>query len=331
MLSDYFVSHAETAVDQALRGLVRASDGGLELSLDPRYVTTTQTSPTRRVALVSGGGAGHEPLHAGLVGRGLLDAAVPGGIFASPHNRQVYEASRAVARDGGVLHLVKNYTGDNINFGIAAERLRLDGIRVGTVVVDDDIATDDPNIRLGRRGTGATALVEKILGAAADRGDDLESLVALGRRFVDGCRSIAVASAPHTAPHTGERVFELDADTLEYGVGIHGERSGETIPAPALADLVDRMLDDLTAALANKPGRCLLFVNGLGATTDLELYGVLEEAASSLERRGRPVERTLVGSVVTALDMKGFSVTIALLDDETLALWDDRGADRTWI
>lgn len=330
-MSRYFLTSPDTAVDQALKGLVRSSDGALTLNEDPRYVYGTRRSPERKVGLVSGGGSGHEPLHAGLIGPGLLDAAVPGAIFASPHNRQVYEASRRVAGPGGVLHIVKNYTGDNINFGIAAERLRLDGIDVGTVVIDDDIATDDPSIRLGRRGTGATALVEKVLGAAADRGYGLDELVELGRRFVAGCRSVAVAAQPHTIVHTNKRVFELEDDRLEYGVGIHGERSGETIEAPPLPELVARLLDDLTTALGGDCRDAVLFVNGLGATTNLELHGVLELAASDLERRSWNPERMLVGSIVTALDMKGFSITIALLDDETRELWDDRGADRRWV
>lgn len=330
-MTGYFLAHADSAVDDALRGLVRASAGALRLNADPRYVVTTKPHPSRRVGLVSGGGAGHEPLHAGVIGPGLLDAAVPGAIFASPHNRQVYEASRAVARSGGVLHIVKNYTGDNINFGIAAERLRLDGISVGTVVVDDDIATDDPNIRLGRRGTGATVLVEKVLGAAADRGYDLDALVALGSRFVAGCRSLAVASTPHTSPHSGSRAFDLDGGALEYGVGIHGERSGETIAAPPMPELVTRMVDDLLAALGNEAGRVLLFVNGLGSVTNLELYAVLDEAARGLEARGHAAERVLAGSIVTALDMRGFSLTLAKLDDEVLELWDDAGANRYWV
>ncbi len=329
-MTSYFFADVDTAVDDAIQGLARARHGGLRVSNDPRFVYTDRASGTRKVGLVSGGGSGHEPLHAGLVAPGLLDAAVPGAIFASPHNRQVYEASKAVARDGGVLHIVKNYTGDIINFGIAAERLALDGIKVGRVVVDDDIATDDPSIRLGRRGTGATVLVEKVLGAAADRGLSVEELEALGNRFVAGARSVAVASKPHTSPQTSEPIFDLESDTLEYGVGIHGERSGEAINRPSLDDLVTRMVEDVFRSLG-QVDRALLFVNGLGATTDMELYIILDKAAGLLEQRGVSVDRVLAGSIVTALDMKGFSLTLARLDDEIQELWDDRGAERLWI
>src|SRR3954451_3236202 len=192
----------------SLAGFVRQHPW-IHLSPDPLYVHHTRARATRRVAVVSGGGTGHEPMHSGFVGPGMLDAAVPGKVFASPHNRQVYEASKAVAREGGVLHVVKNYTGDKINFGIAAERLAADGIEVARVLVDDDVATESDQTATGRRGTGATVIVEKIVGAAADRGDGLKELADLGQSVVAHSRSIAVASSALTSPHTGQRMFEL--------------------------------------------------------------------------------------------------------------------------
>jgi len=182
-------------VDRSLRGFAKAHHGLVELHTDPLFVLARDRHPGRRVGLVSGGGSGHEPMHVGLVGQGMLDAAVPGRVFASPHNRQIYQASRAAAGEAGILHIVKNYTGDRINFGIAAERLKADGIHVARVLVDDDLATDDPEAGTGRRGTAATIVVEKLLGAAADEGLGLEQLEATGRRVVAHSRSIAVASA----------------------------------------------------------------------------------------------------------------------------------------
>lgn len=306
------------AEDVALRGFAR-SHPTITLHEDPVHVTTSDRAPGRVVGLVSGGGSGHEPLHAGFVGRGLLDAAVPGRVFASPHNRQVLEASRAAAGPGGVLHVVKNYTGDRINFGIAAERLRDEGIQVARVLVDDDLATESDHTATGRRGTAATIVVEKVLGAAADEGLDLETLVEVGEGVAGRARSIAVASRSHTQP-SGGAAFELADDELEYGVGIHGERAATTIERPSLEDLVGRMVDQLRP-VAEQQENVLLLVNGLGATTLLELYAVAELAAADLERSGtRPVDH-LVGTFVPALDMSGFSLTVAALTDDELRWW----------
>jgi len=294
----------------------------LRLAADPLFVFHDGPAPQRRVGLVSGGGSGHEPLHAGFVGRGMLDAAVPGKVFASPHNRQVYEASKRVAREGGILHVVKNYTGDKINFGIAAERLAADGIAVARVLVDDDVATESGESATGRRGTGATVIVEKLVGAAADRGDGLEELAELGATVVAHSRSVAVASSALTSPHTGHPMFELPDGELEYGVGIHGERAAQTISRPPLEELVVRMVDDVLAALPGGTAPVLVMVNGLGATTDLELYTVFELAVRALEARGRRVEGSLVGSLVVALDMSGFSITVTeLIDTSWLTMW----------
>ncbi|WP_424184645.1 dihydroxyacetone kinase subunit DhaK [Actinokineospora sp. G85] len=330
-MSPYFAASPDSLVDDGLAGFALAHADLVRLTPDPGYVTAAAPSPGRVVALVSGGGAGHEPLHAGFVGAGMLDAACPGRIFASPHNRQVYAASRAVAGSGGVLHIVKNYTGDKINFGIAAERLQHDGIRCARVLVDDDLATDSADIAVGRRGTGATVVVEKLLGAAADQGLDLDTLVALGERVAAGSRSLAVAAAAHTSPATGSPAFELPEGQLEYGVGIHGERSGSTRPLTTPAALVADMAGSLVTALGLTPGdRVITLVNGLGGTTPLELYGVHRHLAAALADHGVTAARHLVDSVVTALDMRGFSLTLTRTDDDLTALWDAPARTAAW-
>ncbi|MEW1718019.1 dihydroxyacetone kinase subunit DhaK [Streptomyces sp. NPDC093109] len=308
-------------VGVSLRGFARAHPELVALHEDPLFVTATDTDPARRVGLLSGGGSGHEPMHAGFVGRGLLDAAVPGRIFASPHNRQVYEASRAVARDDGVLHIVKNYTGDRINFGIAAERLRADGIEVRRVLVDDDLATESDLTATGRRGTGATVIVEKLLGGAADTGLGIAELAALGERFARSSRSVAVAGRAQTSPSLGGEVFALADREIEYGVGIHGERAAETITRPSFGELVERMTAQVLDGLPGTGDGVILLVNGLGATTLLELYAVHEQVSGVLERRGVPVAGQLVGTHVPALDMSGFSLTMTAVRTDWLAWW----------
>ncbi|MFD6436104.1 dihydroxyacetone kinase family protein [Streptomyces venezuelae] len=309
------------AVLTAARGLALAHPGMIEVNSSPLHLRARDADPARTVALVSGGGSGHEPLHTGLLGRGGLDAVCPGEIFASPHNRQIYEASAAAAKSGGVLHIVKNYTGDVINFQIAAERLRHDGIPVATVLVDDDLATDSADSATGRRGTAATVVVEKLLGAAADRGATLEELTDLGRRVVAASRSIAVAARAQTSPTTVHPAFELDEGTLDYGVGIHGERGIRTIARPATGDLVRRMTDDLLDALPDGPDDVLALVNGLGATTELELNAIAVLLNDELTARGlRPV-LIVPGTFTAALDMAGFSLTLTRLEEGWADLW----------
>ncbi|MFF3572579.1 dihydroxyacetone kinase subunit DhaK [Nocardia jiangxiensis] len=327
----FFAHSPDDLVDRALAGFARAHAESVSYTADPGYLSAVDPAPGRVVGLVSGGGSGHEPMHAGFVGRGMLDAACPGRIFASPHNRQVYEASRAVAKSGGVLHIVKNYTGDRINFGIAAERLQHDGIACERVLVDDDVATDSEDIAVGRRGTGATVIVEKLLGAAADEGRSLTELAALGKRIVDASRSIAIASAAQTAPGTGRPAFELPSGAVEYGVGIHGERSGRI----RIDTEIDALVSDMTGALVSALGlgsgsRVIAMANGLGATIPMELYGVFDRLATVLDHHGVVLERQVVGSLVTALDMRGFSLSLTRTDDELTQLWDAPAHTAAW-
>lgn len=331
-MSHYLASSPDGLVDDGLAGFARAHAQLVRYTPEPGYLTALEQDTRRTVGLVSGGGAGHEPLHAGFVGVGMLDAACPGRIFTSPHNRQVFEASRAVAKPGGVLHIVKNYTGDRINFGIAAERLQHAGVPSRRVLVDDDLATDSADIAVGRRGTGATVTVEKLLGAAADEGSGLDELAELGGRVVGASRSLAVAARAHTAPSTGQPAFELPEGVLEYGVGIHGERSGTTRENVDVDELLEEMTGSLCDALGLQAGsRVIALVNGLGAATDLELYGVYERLARLLEARGIAQERSLVGSMVTSLDMRGISISLTRVDDQGwLRLWDAPAETVAW-
>ncbi|BBG03770.1 MULTISPECIES: dihydroxyacetone kinase subunit DhaK [Pseudonocardia] len=317
-----FHPHDGDPVPPALRGFARAHADLVELHESPAHLVARHRHPDRRVGLVSGGGSGHEPLHGGFLGRGMLDAVAPGKVFASPHNRQVLEASRAAAGPGGVVHVVKNYTGDRINFGIAAERLRMDGVEVRRVLVDDDLATESAETATGRRGTGATVVVEKILGGAADAGLGLDELAELGSAVAGASRSLAVASRAQTSMHTGEPSFDLRPDELEYGVGIHGERAQRSITRPATEELVEQMLGELVDALPGDGDQVITVVNGLGGATLLELYGLHELVAEGLERRGLATAGQLVGTLVPALDMTGFSISLTRTPAAWLPWWN---------
>ncbi|WP_432012319.1 dihydroxyacetone kinase subunit DhaK [Streptomyces cucumeris] len=330
-MPQYFRDSPESLVPDALAGFAAAHAELVAYHPDHGYLRARHPAPTRRVGLVSGGGSGHEPLHSGFLGMGMLDASCPGRIFASPHNRQIFEASRAVAGPGGVLHIVKNYTGDRINFGIAAERLHHEGIACARVLIDDDLATDSDDIAVGRRGTGATLLIEKILGAAADEGRGLDELAALGTELTGRARSLAVAAAAHTAPASGAPAFGLPEGVLEFGVGIHGERAEGTTPHAPLGKLVETMTDQLLAALPDgSRSRVLALCNGLGSITSLELYGIRHALAKALDTRDVALDRSLTGTFVSALDMRGFSLTLLASDAETLRLWDAPARTPAW-
>ena len=306
----------------ALRAIEAAAGGKVRACYQPNFVKATAPAPERIVALVSGGGAGHEPMHANFVGRGGLDAAVPGEVFTSPHSRQIHAASQAVARDSGVLHIVKNYTGDVINFGIAAERLKSEGIFVRELIVDDDLGTDSGDEDgPGRRGTAATVIVEKILGAAADRGLGLQQLKDYGQAIVDRTRSLAVARAAHTPPGGTEPGFDVEEGKLEYGVGIHGETARERIDQPPLQELVDRMVGELLDALPEPEVGVIVLVNGLGGVAPLELAHVSIEAERALRDRDVPIRSIVSGNFITALDMAGFSLTLTAIEDQWMYDW----------
>src|SRR5690625_1979021 len=310
-------------VTQSVAGMVMAHSDLVSLNSTPLYVTRAGAPAAGKVGVISGGGSGHEPLHAGFVGPGMLDAAVPGPVFTSPSADPIQAATAAVDSGAGVLHIVKNYTGDVLNFDMAKELAEAEGTEVASVLVEDDVAVEDSTYTAGRRGVAGTVLVEKIAGAAAQRGDDLASVAALATRAAQAVRSMGVALRAPVVPASGEASFDLSDDEIEVGIGIHGE-PGRHRQAMAQADeLTAMLLEPVVADLALREGnQVILFVNGMGATTSPELYIAYAAARRILEAHGVQVTRSLVGSYVTSLDMAGASVSVMRLDDELLELWD---------
>ncbi|MGW1072789.1 dihydroxyacetone kinase subunit DhaK [Streptomyces sp. NPDC002537] len=314
------VNTPETVVADALRGMALAHPE-LAVDVEGRVVMRRDAPVADKVALVSGGGSGHEPLHGGFVGYGMLDAACPGEVFTSPVPDQMVRAAAAVDSGRGVLFVVKNYTGDVLNFNMAAELAEDEGIQVASVLVNDDVAVTDSLYTAGRRGTGATLFVEKIVGAAAQEGAPLERVAAVARRVNESSRSFGVALAACTTPAKGSPTFELPPGELELGVGIHGEPGRERRAMMTSGEIADFAVDAVLTDL-RPTGPVLLLVNGAGATPLLELYGYAAEVHRVLAARGVTVARTLVGDYVTSLDMAGASVTLCQADEELLRLWD---------
>jgi dihydroxyacetone kinase-like protein len=309
-------------VVEALRGMAVAEPS---LRVDPlqRVIYRATPKPAGRVALVSGGGSGHEPLHGGYVGFGMLDAACCGEIFTSPTPDQVLTATREVDRGAGVLHIVKNYSGDVMNFEMAAELARADtDVEVAAVVVRDDVAVEDSLFTAGRRGVGLTVLLEKILGAAAEEGWPLSDLLALAERINASGRSMGVALTSCTVPAVGRPTFALPEDQIELGIGIHGEPGRQRLPWAPAAEIAGLLVEPILADRDASGQPAIVMLNGMGATPLLELYLMMGEVASLLDKRGVPVARTLVGNAITSLDMAGCSVTLLSADEQLLRLWD---------
>jgi len=308
----------EILVD-ALTGMA-AAHPSLRIDLDRRYITRASGPVPGKVSLLSGGGSGHEPLHGGYVGYGMLDAACPGEVFTSPVPDRILAATKAVDAGAGVLYIVKNYTGDVLNFQMAARLATADGIRVEAALVNDDVAVDN-RWTAGRRGTGATILVEKIAGAAAERGADLATAASLARAVNDRTRSYGVALTPCIVPAAGRPGFELADDEIELGVGIHGEPGrtrGTLITARKLAEIA------LDAIHADMPlfRDTLVMVNGLGGTPLIELHIVFAAVADWMTRHGVRITRSLVGNYITSLEMAGCSITVCRLTPQLTELWD---------
>lgn len=315
-----FINSVDNLLAESLDGFAAAHADLVMLGAERKFVRRRELNP-RKVALVSGGGSGHEPLHAGFVGHGMLDAACPGQVFTSPTPDQIVEAAQAVAGDAGVLFIVKNYAGDRMNFEMAAE---IAEGRTATIVTDDDVAVEKSTYSIGRRGVAGTLIVEKIVGAAAEKGADLAACVALGERVNVQTRSMGVALTSCTVPAAGTPTFALGEDEMEMGVGIHGEPGRRRVKLEA----ADAIAQEMTTAIADDLGaragpEALLLVNGFGGTPTIELYLIYNAARRMLESRGLRITRSLVGSYVTSLDMAGCSLTVSLLDAETTALWDD--------
>ena len=311
----------ETMLDESLDGFAAAHADIVELGAERKFVRR-RTLTRGKVALISGGGSGHEPLHAGFVGLGMLDAACPGQVFTSPTPDQMVAAIEAVDTGAGCLMIVKNYEGDVMNFEMAGE-LAAGDRRVESVVTNDDVAVPNSTWSTGRRGVAGTLVVEKIVGAAAEQSIGLEELRDLGRQVNERTRSFGIALAPCTVPAAGKPTFELGPDEMEVGVGIHGEpgrRRSKLGSADAIAEeMLSAILGDLAPAAGSE---CLLLVNGFGGTPLMELYLMVNAARRILAGRGLAITRYLTGSLVTSLDMAGCSLTVTLLDERLTRLWD---------
>jgi dihydroxyacetone kinase-like protein len=317
------INDPANVVAESLRGLAAAHADILRVQYDPDVVVRAGGPVAGKVAVISGGGSGHEPLHGGFVGHGMLAAAVPGAVFTSPTPDAVQAAVTATTGEAGALLIVKNYTGDVLNFETAAELAAAEGLEVRSVVIDDDVAVKDSTYTAGRRGVGGTVLLEKITGAAAERGDSLEAVTALAQKVIGQVRSIGVALGAPTVPHAGTPSFELEESEIEFGIGIHGEPGRERIPAEPADVLVARMVEAVVSDLPFASGdRVLLFTNSMGGTPLVELYLAHGIAERLLADRGIVVERRLVGPYITSLEMQGMSLTLLKLDDELTELWD---------
>ena len=314
------ITRPETVVADALRGLALAHPG-LHVDHERRIVYRAEPKQYGTVAIVSGGGSGHEPLHTGYVGFGMLDAAVAGDVFTSPTPDQIHAATIAVERGAGVLHIVKNYTGDVLNFEMAAELAQAARIPLRSVVVADDVAVVDSLYTAGRRGTGTTVLLEKIVGAAAEQGHDLDTVHALAELIAATGRSMGIALSGATVPAAGTPTFELADDEIEWGVGIHGEPGRERQSMASAPELAERLVGPIVAD-GLPAGDAIVLLSGLGATPLIELYGMLAEVAVLLEAVGVRMVRTLVGDTITALDMAGCLLTVLPVDAELLGYWD---------
>ncbi len=306
----------------ALRGIEAASPD-LRIDHEHRVIYRSRPKESGKVALVSGGGSGHEPLHGGFVGAGMLDAACAGEVFTSPTPDQVVAATVDVDRGAGVLHIVKNYTGDVMNFEMAGELAGAgSGTRVESIVVDDDVAVDGSTYTAGRRGVGLTVLLEKIVGAAAEEGQDLDAVLALARRINESGRSMGMALTSCTVPAAGRPTFDLPDDEMEMGVGIHGEPGRHRVPLGTAAEVAEQLLAPVLGDLDFAGAPAIVMLNGMGGTPQIELYLLYGEVASLLEKAGVTPARVLVGNYITSLDMAGASVTVLRADDELLRLWD---------
>jgi dihydroxyacetone kinase-like protein len=316
------INSPDSVVRDALEGMA-AAHGDLRINDDPPFVVRTDAPVQGKVAIVSGGGSGHEPMHGGFVGRGMLDAACPGAVFTSPVPDQILEATKAVDGGAGVLHIIKNYTGDIMNFEMAAELAQAEGIEVASVVINDDVAVQDSLYTAGRRGVGTTVLAEKICGAAAEQGMPLTEVKRICEKVNALGRSMGMALTSCTVPAAGKPTFELGDDEIEIGIGIHGEPGRERTKLQPASEIVRTLattvLDDLPFVEGDQ---VLAFVNGMGGTPLIELYIVYNELAKICGQRGITIARNLVGNYITSLEMAGCSITLLKLDDEFTALWD---------
>jgi len=316
------INEVEKVVEESLQGLVKAHADLVKLHPSVRAVLRVD-SPKEKVAVISGGGSGHEPMHTGFVGFGMLDAACPGEIFTSPTPDQMYEAAKTVNGGKGVLYIVKNYSGDIMNFQMAADMLAGEGIPVEQVIINDDVAVEDSLYTAGRRGVGGTVLAEKIVGAKAEEGASLEEVKKLCERVNANVRSMGMALTSCTVPAAGKPTFELGPDEMEIGIGIHGEPGRQRMKVKTAREIVEMLATAVVEDLPFKAGdEVLAFVNGMGGTPLSELYIVYNDLSDFLEKKGIKIVRNLVGNYITSLEMQGCSITLLRLDEEMKRLWD---------
>jgi dihydroxyacetone kinase-like protein len=317
------INKPEDVVTEALQGLAAAHADLVKVHFGPNIIVRADAPVQGKVGLVSGGGSGHEPMHGGFVGPGMLDAACPGEVFTSPTPDQMLDATKAVNGGAGVLHIVKNYTGDVMNFEMAADLGQGEGIEVEAVVIDDDVAVQDSLYTAGRRGVGATVLAEKVCGAAAEEKRSLSEVAELCRKVNANARSMGMALTSCIVPAAGKPTFDLPDDEMEIGIGIHGEPGRERVKLAPAAEIVERLTTPILEDLPFKKGdQVLAFVNGMGGTPLLELYVVYNDLNRLLGERGITITRNLIGPYITSLEMAGCSITLLKLDDELTRLWD---------
>jgi len=316
------INKPEDVVTEELKGMAAAHADLIKVHFGPDFVYRAD-GPKAKVAVVSGGGSGHEPMHGGFVGVGMLDAACPGAVFTSPTPDQMLEATKMVNGGKGVLHIVKNYSGDIMNFEMAAEMARAEGIQVESVVINDDVAVQDSLYTQGRRGVGLTVLAEKICGAAAEGGADLKKVTELCKKVNSLGRTMGMALTSCTVPHVGKPTFDLPEDQMEIGIGIHGEPGRTRMPLKSADEITTMLAEAVIGDLPFKSGdKVIAMVNGMGATPLLELYVIYNKLQQICQGKGITIARNLIGPYITSLDMAGCSITLLKADDELLKLWD---------
>lgn len=315
------INSVEQVENEMVLGMAKAYPQYVR-KLDCGNVVVRANRKEGKVALISGGGSGHEPAHGGYVGEGMLDAAVSGAVFTSPTPDQIYEGIKAVATDQGVLMVIKNYTGDVMNFEMAGEMAQMEGIKVAQVVVNDDVAVKDSLYTVGRRGVAGTVFVHKIAGAKAETDASLEEVQAVAQKVIDNVRTMGMAIRPCTVPAAGQPGFELNDDEMEVGIGIHGEPGTHREPLKKADEIVDLLLEKILADLDYSGKEVAVMINGSGATPLMELFIVNNRVSDVLAEKGIKVYKTLVGEYMTSIEMEGFSISLLRLDDELKELLD---------
>jgi len=317
------INKPEDVVREELEGIVVAHPDLVKVYFDPNYIVRVDAPIKGKVGLISGGGSGHEPMHGGFVGYGMLDAACPGAVFTSPTPDQMLEATKAVNGGAGVVHIVKNYTGDIMNFEMAADLAKAEGIEVVAVITDDDVAVQDSLYTAGRRGVGSTVLAEKLAGAAAEQKRSLNDVADVVRKVKGWGRTMGMALTSCTVPHVGKPTFDLPEDEMEIGIGIHGEPGRTRMKVKPADEIVEMMMEPIINDIPYKAGdEVLMFVNGMGGTPLVELYIVYRKAYEIATKSGLKVVRNLIGPYITSLEMAGTSITLLKMDDDLVKLWD---------